>query len=169
MAMFQQSDVWLPEALDAAGDELRRRGFKPETINNLLSPGTKSSANNDGLFVKASEITRLSQANGYPVEREPSPPKKPSLLAIISLAFACSSFVTPFVLTYLNLQSLGVLVYLGPVGGIVFGHWALLRIKHNGELGGKGIAICGMGIGYAFFALIIFLGLLFVKMFSAFR
>lgn len=50
-------------------------------------------------------------------------------------------------------------VFLQPIAGIVFGHIGLSQIKRNGDAG-RGIALTGLILGYAYFAmLVVFIGL----------
>jgi hypothetical protein len=61
-------------------------------------------------------------------------------LAIASLVLSCLS------------------VFLGPFGcapGIICGHVALSRVSRDGNLGGRGLAVSGLVIGYVFLVLII--------------
>ena len=46
-----------------------------------------------------------------------------------------------------------ILAFLSPIAGIVFGHLALGQIKRNGDTG-RGIALTGLILGYAYFVLI---------------
>ena len=104
--------------------------------------------------VEPIEIPQVKVVVGQSQPRRPRR-KRPCILAVASLVLACSSIVTPLM--------------IGPVGGIVFGHLALWRIRKNIDLGGGTMAMWGLGIGYAFFAIIIFLGILFNAMFRGFR
>ena len=153
LEMFQKSDAWLREALDAAENELKQRGVGSEAIQKATSKKFGAAVDKDGLFVKADEIARESES--FPQPANPSPPKKPSVLAIISLVFACSWIATPFVKFFI----------FGPVGGIVFGLLALWQIHRNRELGGRTMAMWGLGMGCTYFVVIILLGILISKMF----
>ena len=58
-----------------------------------------------------------------------------------------------------------IFAFLSPIAGIVFGHMGLSQIKRNGDAG-RGIALTGLIISYAYFVLIalflvIYIGFLF--------
>jgi len=49
-------------------------------------------------------------------------------------------------------------IFLGPLGcvpGIICGHIARARIRRNPNLGGDGLALAGLIVGYLFLALIV--------------
>ena len=56
-----------------------------------------------------------------------------------------------------------IFAFLSPIAGIVFGHMGLSQIKRNGDAG-RGIALTGLIISYAYFALIIIFIFLYVGM-----
>ena len=46
-----------------------------------------------------------------------------------------------------------ILAFIVPIAGIVFGHMGLSQIKRNGD-SGRGLALTGLIVGYAFFVMI---------------
>lgn len=66
----------------------------------------------------------------------------------------------PTTLAYTNTFALVSIIttFFAPIAGIVFGHLALGQIKRNGDTG-RGLALTGLIIGYAYFA---FLALFFI-------
>jgi len=137
--MFQRPEDWLPEVLEAAGVELSQRGIEPQAALRITSMESEI----DGLFVKADEIIRPPQLGS-----DPQPHQKLSVWAVLSFFFACSFMVT---------------LIVGSIGGIVFGHLALWRIRRNSKLCGKTLAMWGLGIGYISFAIFVFIGIKMVK------
>ena len=56
-----------------------------------------------------------------------------------------------------------IFAFLSPIAGIVFGHMGLSQIKRNGDAG-RGIALTGLIISYAYFVFLIIFIVLYVGM-----
>ncbi|MCA0378689.1 MAG: DUF4190 domain-containing protein [Actinobacteria bacterium] len=79
----------------------------------------------------------------------------------------------PTTLAYTNTYALVSIItaFLSPIAAIVFGHLALGQIKRTGDAG-RGLALTGLIIGYAYFAMAVlfvvvyigFIGLMFASM-----
>src|SRR5690606_24683667 len=54
-----------------------------------------------------------------------------------------------------------ILAFISPLAAIVFGHMALSQIKRNGDAG-RGIALTGTIIGYAYFAVLALLIVMYI-------
>ncbi len=86
-------------------------------------------------------------AAAYQAQPQQAPTALPTTLAYTN-TFALVSIVTAF---------------LSPIAGIVFGHLALGQIKRNGDAG-RGIALTGLILGYAYFAFIILFVIFYISM-----
>lgn len=58
-----------------------------------------------------------------------------------------------------------VLAFISPIAGIVFGHMGLGQIKRNGDAG-RGIALTGLIISYAYFVFVAIFIVLYVGFFA---
>lgn len=58
-----------------------------------------------------------------------------------------------------------VLAFLSPIAGIVFGHMGLSQIKRNGDAG-RGIALTGLIISYAYFVFVAIFIVLYIGFFA---
>ena len=56
-----------------------------------------------------------------------------------------------------------ILAFVSPIAGIVFGHMGLSQIKRNGDAG-RGIALTGLIISYAYFVLLAIFIVLYIGM-----
>lgn len=74
-----------------------------------------------------------------------------------------AAYSTPTTLAYTNTYALIsiVLAFLAPIAGIVFGHLALGQIKRNGDAG-RGLALTGLIVGYAYFVMIAIIVILYI-------
>ncbi len=82
--------------------------------------------------------------------------------------YAPQAQALPTTLAYTNTYALLAIIFafIAPVAGIIFGHLGLKQIKNNGDAG-RGIALTGLILGYAYVALIgiiliTYVGLIFV-------
>ena len=85
------------------------------------------------------------QGYSYPVQTQPTTLGQTNTFAFLAIIFA----------------------FLVPVLGVVFGHIGLSQIKRSTD-GGRGIAITGLIIGYAYCVFLFFFMFLYVSMFLAF-
>lgn len=90
-----------------------------------------------------------------PIPEAPTAPSIPAYTAPAAAATTTTAVVAPktsgFAITSLVLSVLGLFcctTLILNIGGIVFGHLALNQIKKDPTIGGRGLAIAGLIIGY---------------------
>lgn len=87
------------------------------------------------------------QPPAYQVQPVPARPSLPTTMAATN-AFAVVAVIVAFI---------------QPIAGIVFGHLALGQIKRNGD-SGRGLALTGLILGYAYLAFILLFVLFYISM-----
>lgn len=92
------------------------------------------------------------QTQAYPPQAPAYPPQAPRQTLPTTLA-QTNAFALVSILT----------VFLQPIAGIVFGHMALSQIKRNGD-SGRGLALTGLIIGYAYFVFIVMALVFYISM-----
>ena len=131
--MSNPQDPHFPQQ-SPAGSEYQAPGYQ-------AAPGQAPS-----YATQAQGQTYQTQGQTYQARTVPARPALPTTMAATN-AFAVVSVILAFV---------------QPIAGIVFGHIALSQIKRNGD-SGRGLALTGLILGYAYFAFIFLFVILYIS------